>query len=45
MRPLRRHRRAMTATRYTDMDAAIIPIVFLIVIIVFGAILEHFFGG
>jgi len=27
------------------MTAAIIPIVFLIVIVLFGAILEHFFGG
>jgi len=27
------------------MTAAIIPVVFLIVIILFGAILEHFFGG
>jgi len=27
------------------MTAAIIPIIFLIVIIVFGAILEHFFGA
>jgi hypothetical protein len=35
----------MTATRYTDMTAAIIPIVFLIVIVLFGAILEYFFGG
>jgi len=27
------------------MTAAIIPVVFLIVIVLFGAILEHFFGG
>jgi len=27
------------------MTAAIIPVVFLIVIILFGAILEYFFGG
>jgi len=27
------------------MTAAIIPVLFLIVIVLFGAILEHFFGG
>lgn len=27
------------------MSAAIIPVVFLIVIVLFGAVLEHFFGG
>jgi len=27
------------------MTAAIIPVVFLIVIVLFGAVLEHFFGG
>jgi hypothetical protein len=28
-----------------QMTAAIIPVVFLIVIVLFGAVLEHFFGG
>jgi hypothetical protein len=34
----------MMATRCTDMTAAIIPAVFLIVIVLFGAVLEIFFG-